>query len=173
MSRAAVSDLCAGFLGELCSTRAARTEGARLSFGRMSLLLVFGDGPVSRALAPMAELVGWSPSAGHVDATRWMRRHSGRLSSRGRCTSVRWARARRRPGAPGGSPSTAPAPTSSPHPRTRRSRHRRRHPAENALAILAELVATVRGRAEVGSIKGREGPVHPGVGPGEAFWPTG
>jgi xanthine dehydrogenase accessory factor len=45
--------------------------------------------------------------------------------------------------------------------------------AEIALAILAELVATVRGRTEVGSIKDREGPIHPDLGPGEAFCPTG
>jgi xanthine/CO dehydrogenase XdhC/CoxF family maturation factor len=46
-------------------------------------------------------------------------------------------------------------------------------PAEIALSILAELVATSRGRTDVGSLSGREGPIHPELGPGEAFCPTG
>ena len=46
-------------------------------------------------------------------------------------------------------------------------------PAEIALSILAELVATVRGRAGAGSLKDRDGPIHPELGPGEAFCPTG
>jgi xanthine/CO dehydrogenase XdhC/CoxF family maturation factor len=46
-------------------------------------------------------------------------------------------------------------------------------PSEIALSILAELVATVRGRAGAGSLKDRTGPIHPELGPGEAFCPTG
>lgn len=46
-------------------------------------------------------------------------------------------------------------------------------PAEIALAILAELVATVRGRDGAGSLTDRQGPIHPELGPGEAFCPTG
>jgi xanthine dehydrogenase accessory factor len=46
-------------------------------------------------------------------------------------------------------------------------------PPEIALSILAELVATVRGRAGAGSLKDRVGPIHPELGPGEAFCPTG
>jgi xanthine dehydrogenase accessory factor len=46
-------------------------------------------------------------------------------------------------------------------------------PPEIALAILAELVATMRGRTAVGSISDREGPIHPDLEPGEAFCPTG
>lgn len=45
-------------------------------------------------------------------------------------------------------------------------------PAEIALAILAELVSTVRG-GQAGSLKDRQGPIHPELGPGEAFCPTG
>jgi xanthine/CO dehydrogenase XdhC/CoxF family maturation factor len=46
-------------------------------------------------------------------------------------------------------------------------------PAEIALSILAELVATVRGVAVAGSISGRDGPVHPDKAPGEAYHPPG
>ena len=46
-------------------------------------------------------------------------------------------------------------------------------PAEIALSILAEMVATMRGRADVGSLKDGSGPIHPELGPGEAFCPTG
>ena len=46
-------------------------------------------------------------------------------------------------------------------------------PGEIALSILAELVATVRGRAGTGSLSDRDGPIHPELGPGEAFCPTG
>ena len=46
-------------------------------------------------------------------------------------------------------------------------------PAEIALSILAEMVATLRGRTDVGSLKNGAGPIHPGLGPGEAFCPTG
>jgi xanthine dehydrogenase accessory factor len=46
-------------------------------------------------------------------------------------------------------------------------------PAEIALSILAELVATVRGRRAVGSLRDTSGPIHPELGPGEAFCPTG
>ncbi|RLV47900.1 hypothetical protein D9V37_17465 [Nocardioides mangrovicus] len=45
-------------------------------------------------------------------------------------------------------------------------------PPEIALAILAELVAVVRG-GRAGSISDRDGPIHPELGPGEAFCPTG
>jgi xanthine/CO dehydrogenase XdhC/CoxF family maturation factor len=46
-------------------------------------------------------------------------------------------------------------------------------PAEIALSILAELVATVRGADRVGSISDRDGPIHPDAPPGSAFCPTG
>src|SRR4051794_16543752 len=46
-------------------------------------------------------------------------------------------------------------------------------PAEIALSILAELVSVVRGVAPAGSLSDRDGPIHPGLPPGEAFCPTG
>ncbi len=46
-------------------------------------------------------------------------------------------------------------------------------PSEIALAILAELVATVRGASVDGSLKDRSGPIHPDLGPGETFTPDG
>ncbi len=45
-------------------------------------------------------------------------------------------------------------------------------PPEIALSILAELVSVVRG-GHAGSLQDREGPIHPELGPGEAFCPTG
>lgn len=46
-------------------------------------------------------------------------------------------------------------------------------PAEIALSILAELVACLRGRAGAGSLRDSDGPIHPELGPGEAFCPAG
>jgi xanthine/CO dehydrogenase XdhC/CoxF family maturation factor len=46
-------------------------------------------------------------------------------------------------------------------------------PAEIALSILAELVATLRGADATGSISDRDGPVHPDKAPGEAYHPPG
>jgi xanthine dehydrogenase accessory factor len=46
-------------------------------------------------------------------------------------------------------------------------------PPEIALAVLAELVATVRGAPATGSLRDREGPIHPGLAAGEATCPTG
>ena len=45
-------------------------------------------------------------------------------------------------------------------------------PPEIALSILAELVSVVRG-GSAGSLMDRPGPLHPGLGPGEATCPTG
>src|SRR5919112_533999 len=46
-------------------------------------------------------------------------------------------------------------------------------PAEIALSVLAELVASLRGAAAVGSLRDRPGPIHPGLAPGEATCPAG
>jgi xanthine/CO dehydrogenase XdhC/CoxF family maturation factor len=46
-------------------------------------------------------------------------------------------------------------------------------PAEIALSVLAELVATLRGAGGAGSLRDRPGPIHPGLAPGEATCPTG
>ena len=46
-------------------------------------------------------------------------------------------------------------------------------PAEIALSVLAELVATLRGVTGAGSLRDRPGPIHPGLAPGEAVCPAG
>ena len=46
-------------------------------------------------------------------------------------------------------------------------------PAEIALSILAELVATLRGAAATASLKDGSGPLHPDLAPGETFTPDG
>jgi xanthine/CO dehydrogenase XdhC/CoxF family maturation factor len=155
-------------------------------------LLVVGDGPVAEVLVPMAELLGW-------DATRAVTLEEVEAALPG-CTAVvvtshdetvdaaAIARAiEQRPAYLGGMGS-------------RRTQARRREwllahgvtedqlatvrgpagldigadaPAEIALSILAELVATVRGATITGSISDRDGPIHPDLPPGTAFCPTG
>jgi xanthine dehydrogenase accessory factor len=46
-------------------------------------------------------------------------------------------------------------------------------PAEIALSILAELVATLRGAPLEGSLRDGSGPIHPDLPPGETFTPDG
>lgn len=46
-------------------------------------------------------------------------------------------------------------------------------PAEIALSILAELVATLRGAPAGGSLSGGSGPIHPDLPPGETYNPEG
>jgi xanthine/CO dehydrogenase XdhC/CoxF family maturation factor len=158
----------------------------------MSTLLVVGDGPVSRALAPMAELLGWSPvlvtsmpevaaAMPEADAVV-VTSHHDEVDA----PAIRAALEQGTPyiGAMGSRQTQA-----------RRTEWLAEHgvgpdqlarihgpagldigadtPGEIALAILAELVATVRGRTEAGSITDRKGPIHPDLGPGEAFCPTG
>ena len=158
----------------------------------MSTLLVVGDGPVSSVLAPMAELLGWpttvvttmdevAASLADADAVV-VTSHDETVDA-----AALKAALERQPAYVGAMGS-------------RKSQARRREwltdhgvsdqaqalihgpagldigadsPPEIALAILAELVATVRGRTDIGSIKDREGPIHPELGPGEAFCPTG
>lgn len=156
------------------------------------ILLVAGDGPVTEKLVPMAVLLGWDarevtdlpafeailPDAVAVVVTS----HHEDLDG----PALQAALARRPVylGAMG----------------SRRTQERRRAwlvahgvtedqqapihgpagldigadgPAEIALAILAELVATVRGRAGAGALKDREGPIHPELAPGTAYCPGG
>ncbi|GGF45703.1 hypothetical protein GCM10011519_19500 [Marmoricola endophyticus] len=159
----------------------------------MDLLLVVGVGPVSAALQPMAEVLGWEcrvvddlepalaelPAASAVVVTS---HHEGVdapvLAAALGTGSVTYV------GAMG----------------SRRTQQRRRDwlaandvpealqqrihgpagldigadgPAEIALSILAELVAVARGRDSAGSLKDSAGPIHPELGPGEAFCPAG
>lgn len=157
----------------------------------MDTLLIVGDGPVSAALAPMAELLGWNPrSVATLDDTLAALPEAAAvvvLSHHDDVDSPALAAALKTDlayiGAMG----------------SRRTQTRRREwldangvseadqarihgpagidigadgPPEIALSILAELVSIVRG-GEAGSLKDRSGPIHPGLEPGEAFCPEG
>ncbi len=155
-------------------------------------LLVVGDGPVSDALAPMAGLLGWQPvvavtlpevlaampTAGAVVVTSHHAEVDGPAIKAALAAGTAYL------GAMG----------------SRKTQARRREwlladglseadleplhgpagldigadaPAEIALSILAELIATVRGAAAAGSLQDRPGPIHPNLAPGEATCPTG
>jgi len=158
----------------------------------MDLLLIVGEGPVANALAPMTRLLGWEarvaatleeslaalpdaravvvtshdldvagPSleaalAGDLVYIGGMGSRKTQESRRGYLTDhgvdeERLGRVR----GPAGLDIGADG------------------PGEIALSILAELVATVRGRDGAGSLADRDGPIHPELGPGEAFCPPG
>lgn len=157
----------------------------------MDTLLIVGEGPVSEALAPMAELLGWKPrhvvtldqaltalpdaqavvvTSHHDDvdapalaaALRADVAYIGAMGSRRTQNRRRdWLAA---------------------HGVTEAEQARIHGPAgidiradgapEIALSILAELVATIRGGG-AGSLKDRPGAIHPELGPGEASCPTG
>ncbi len=156
------------------------------------ILLVVGDGPVADALSPMAALLGWQPvvalTLAEVQA-RVPSAHAVVVTSHhddvdGPAIAAALAAQPAYVGAMG----------------SRRTQARRREwllahghteadlapvhgpagldigadaPAEIALSILAELVATVRGAHAAGSLKDRAGPIHPDLPPGEAVCPTG
>ena len=156
----------------------------------MGTLLVVGDGPVSDALLPQAELLGWTP----VLATTY----DEVVAAIDDADAVVVTSHREDVDAPALKLALQGQPVYVGGMGSRKTQARRQEwltahgvtgldrihgpagldigadtPAEIALAILAELVATVRGRSDVGSIKDREGPIHPDLGPGEAFCPTG
>jgi xanthine/CO dehydrogenase XdhC/CoxF family maturation factor len=155
-------------------------------------LLVVGEGPVAEALVPMAELLGWRTTVVHtleeasaavpsaqavvvtshdsdVDAPALAAAiaarpaYIGAMGSRGRQAQRReWLGAHGVTEAdlelvhgPAGLDIGANS------------------PAEIALAILAELVATVRGASADGSLKDGSGPIHPDLAPGQTFTPDG
>ena len=154
-------------------------------------LLLVGDGPVAEALAPMAALLGWSTTVAvtlaEVEAALPARAvvvTSHHEDVDGPAIAAALAASTAYVGAMG----------------SRRTQARRREwllahgvdaealeavrgpagldigadsPAEIALSILAELVATVRGATVVGSISDRPGPIHPDLPPGEAYCPAG
>ena len=156
-----------------------------------SLVLV-GHGPVVEALVPLAELLGWSttvtatleeataaiPSAQAVVVTSHdsdldapalaaaiaaRPAYIGAMGSRGRQAQRReWLLAEgvtedelARVHGPAGLDIGANS------------------PAEIALSIFAELVATLRGASVTGSLKDTSGPIHPDLPPGAAFSPEG
>lgn len=156
----------------------------------MASLLVVGDGPVSDALLPQAQLLGWAP----VLVTTY----DEVVAAIGKADAVVVTSHREDVDAPALKLALERQPVYIGGMGSRRTQARRQAwlaangvtdldrihgpagldigadtPAEIALAILAELVATVRGRSDVGSIKDRDGPIHPELGPGEAFCPAG
>ena len=154
-------------------------------------LLVVGDGPVAEALAPMADLLGWrttvattldearaalpaqavvvtshdpdvdAPALAAAIAARPV--YIGAMGSRGRQAQRReWLLGHGVPEAeldavhgPAGLDIGANT------------------PAEIALSILAELVATVRGASGAGSLKDGSGSLHPDLSPEDTFNPEG
>jgi xanthine dehydrogenase accessory factor len=160
-------------------------------------LLVVGDGPVSEALESFAAVLGWAtvvartteevaaalPSSAAVVVTS----HHEDLDAPAIASAL----------------ALAPAPAGPAYVAamgSRRTQARRRDwlvahgvtedqlarlhapagldigadaPPEIALAVLAELVATIRGVTTTGSLRDREGPIHPELAPGEATCPTG
>lgn len=157
------------------------------------ILLVVGDGPVSEALRPMAELLGWVPALATDLATVETVLPSA--------TAVVVLSHHEDLDAPALAMALDHAPAYIGAMGSRRTQERRRDwlvehgvddlaqervhgpagldigadgPAEIALAILAELVATVRGRAgAAGALKDRGGPIHPELEPGTAYCPGG
>lgn len=154
-------------------------------------LLVVGDGEVSAALGAMARTLGWTPilvnsveaterALGQVDAVVVTSHHDG---LDGPALAAALARGTSYVGAMG----------------SRKTQERRRRwmldngvtedrvdsvrgpagldigadtPAEIAVSILAEVIATRRG-VSGGSLSDRTGPIHPGLAPGAAECPPG
>ena len=155
-------------------------------------LLVVGDGPVTEAIASMAELLGWGttvaatldaataavPAAqavvvtshdSDVDAPALAAAiaarpaYIGAMGSRGRQAQRRaWLLAN-------GVTEAELAAVHGPAGLDIGANT----PAEIALSILAELVATLRGASTAGSLKDGSGPIHPDLAPGETFTPDG
>ena len=158
----------------------------------MDTLLIVGEGPVADALAPMARLLGWDA---RVTATR-----AESLSALPDATAAVVTSHDLDVAGPALEAALAGSLVYIGGMGSRKTQQSRRDyltehgvgeeqqgrvrgpagldigadgPGEIALSILAELVATVRGRAGTGSLSDRDGPIHPELGPGEAFCPTG
>lgn len=156
-------------------------------------LLVVGDGPVTDALVAMCDLLGWGTTvAGTLEEV-----HEALPGA----TAVIVTSHHDEVDAPAiaAALDAAPAYVAAMGSRPRQARRREwllshgvvaeglralhapagldigaNTPAEIALSILAELVATLRGgTAAPGSLKDRLGPVHPDLAPGEAYCPPG
>jgi xanthine/CO dehydrogenase XdhC/CoxF family maturation factor len=155
-------------------------------------LLLVGDGPVAEALVPMAELLGWGttvvatveeaktaiPSAHAVIVTS----HDSEVDAPALAAAI----------------AARPAYIGAMGSRNRQAQRREwllahgiaeedlaaihgpagldigaNTPAEIALSILAELVATLRGASTEGSLRDGSGPIHPDLPDGETFTPDG
>ncbi|HET7690584.1 MAG TPA: XdhC family protein [Nocardioidaceae bacterium] len=153
----------------------------------MQRLVVVGHGPVAEALAPMAELLGWTTTvvaAAELPEVEAVVVTSHDVEVAGAALQEALARDLAYIGGMGSKKTqTARREWLLAHG-VAESELDRVHgpagldigadgPAEIALSILAELTAVLRGRTSVGSIKDRGGPIHPELGPGEAFCPTG
>ena len=156
------------------------------------VLLVVGDGPVAEALVPMAELLGWgttvaatldeaTDAVGSAQAVV-VTSHDSDVDAPALAAAI----------------AARPAYIGAMGSRTRQAQRREwllahgvaeadldlvhgpagldigaNSPAEIALAILAELVAVLRGTGPEGSLKDGSGPIHPDLPPGETFTPDG
>jgi len=155
-------------------------------------LLVVGDGAVAEALVPMAELLGWGTT---VVAT--LDEAEAAMSSAHAVVVTSHDSTVDAP-ALGAAIAARPAYIGAMGSRARQGQRREwllahgvseadleavhgpagldigaNTPAEIALSILAELVATIRGASAEGSLKDGSGPIHPGLSPGETFTPEG
>ncbi len=155
-------------------------------------LLVVGDGPVAEALVPLAELLGWgttvvdtldeaSAAVGSAQAVV-VTSHDSDVDAPALAAAI----------------AARPAYIGAMGSRARQAKRREwllgngvaeadleaihgpagldigaNTPAEIALSILAELVATVRGASPEGSLKDGSGPIHPDLPPEETFTPDG
>ena len=156
-------------------------------------VLVVGDGPVTAALVPMLETLGWSP---HPATT--LPEVQAVLPA---CDAVVVLSHHDEVDAPAIAAALAAGTAYVGAMGSRRTQARRREwllghgvteeslaalhapigldlgahePGEIAISILAEMVAVRRGRtAAVPSVADRDGPIHPGLAPGEAICPGG
>jgi xanthine dehydrogenase accessory factor len=155
-------------------------------------LLVVGDGPVSERLAPMAGMLGWEAM---VAATLPEALAGVRTADAVVVTSHH-----AEVDGPAIAAALAAEPAYVGAMGSRKTQARRREwllangmsedelarvhgpagldigadsPAEIALSILAEMVATLRGVSASGALSDREGPIHPDLAPGEAYCPSG
>lgn len=153
----------------------------------MQRLVVVGEGPVADALVPMAELLGWSTTVvttGDLPETDAAVVTSHDVDVAGAALKAALERDLSYIGGMGSRKTQAARREWLVANGVAEADLDRIHgpagldigadgPSEIALSILAELTAVLRGRTDVGSIKDRGGPIHPELGPGEAFCPTG